>query len=295
MDGKKNTASKTKSIFYVLGAGMLWGCMGILVRTMNKGGFNSLEVTAFRSFVTTLLMFVGMLLFNRKELRIKLRDVWCFFGTGVLSVSFFNVCYFTCMNLTTLSAAAILLYTAPSFVMLMSAVLFREKITVRKLAALALAFAGCILVSGGFTGGGITLPGLLTGLGAGFGYALYSIFGKFAIRKGYSSYTITTYTFLFAGLGTLPFLKWRHTVECLCAGTGSDLAFAVFMAVLTTVAAYLLYTAGLRGMESGRASIIASIEPVMASVVGVFLYKEGMGAQGIIGMILVLASCALAA
>lgn len=295
MDEKKNKASKTKSLFYVLGAGMLWGCMGILVRTMNKGGFNSLEVTAFRSFVTTLLMFVGMLLFNRKELRIKLRDIWCFFGTGVLSVAFFNVCYFTCMNLTTLSVAAILLYTAPSFVMMMSAVLFREKITVRKLAALALAFAGCILVSGGFTGGGITLPGLLTGLGAGFGYALYSIFGKFAIRKGYSSYTITTYTFLFAGLGTLPFLKWRHTAECLCAGTGSDLAFAVFMAVLTTVAAYLLYTAGLRGMESGRASIIASIEPVMASVVGAFLYEEPMGAQGIIGMILVLASCALAA
>lgn len=283
------------SLFYVLGAGMLWGCMGILVRTMNKGGFNSLEVTAFRSFVTTLLMFVGMLLFNRKELRIKLRDIWCFFGTGVLSVAFFNVCYFTCMNLTTLSAAAILLYTAPAFVMLMSAVLFREKITVRKLAALALAFAGCIFVSGGFAGGGITLPGLLTGLGAGFGYALYSIFGKFAIRKGYSSYTITTYTFLFAGLGTLPFLEWRHTAECLSAGTGSDLAFAVFMAVLTTVAAYLLYTAGLRGMESGRASIIASIEPVMASVVGVFLYEEPMGAQGIIGMILVLASCALAA
>jgi drug/metabolite transporter (DMT)-like permease len=62
---------------------------------------------------------------------------------------------------------------------------------------------------------------------------------------------------------------------------------------MTTVAAYLLYTAGLRGMENGRASIIASIEPVMASLVGFFLYKEAFSIPGIIGMILVLTSCVL--
>ena len=277
----------------VLTAGMLWGCMGILVRTMNEGGFDSLEITAFRSLVTAALMLAGMALFKRKELRVKWKDLWCFAGTGILSVAFFNVCYFTCMNYATLSVAAILLYTAPSFVMVFSYFLFKEKIGGRKLIALALAFAGCVLVSGGLGGASLSMMGLLTGLGAGLGYALYSIFGKFAILRGYSSYAITTYTFLFALIGTVPLLNLRHFATCVAGAGGSNLFTYAALTFMTTVAAYLLYTAGLRGMENGRASIIASIEPVMASLVGFFLYKEAFSLPGIIGMIFVLTSCVL--
>ena len=282
-----------KSVLCVLAAGMLWGCMGILVRTMNGGGFTSLEVTAFRSLVTAVLMLAGMAIFKRKELKVRWKDLWCFVGTGILSVAFFNVCYFTCMHYATLSVAAILLYTAPSFVMIFSYFLFKEKIGRRKLIALALAFAGCVLTSGGLGGAKLSTMGLLAGLGAGLGYALYSIFGKFAIRRGYSSYTITTYTFLFALVGTVPFLNLRHFAICIAEAGGSNLFTYAALTFMTTVAAYLLYTAGLRGMENGRASIIASIEPVMASLVGFFLYKEAFSIPGIIGMILVLTSCVL--
>ena len=282
------------SVLFVMAAGILWGCMGILVRTMNEGGFNSLEVTAFRSFVTAIVMVLIMLLFKRGELRIRLKDVWCFIGTGILSVVFFNVCYFSCMNYTTLSTAAILLYTAPSFVMVMSFFLFKEKLNRKKLGALLLAFAGCVLVSGGFGEGSIGVMGLLTGLGAGFGYALYSIFSRYALLKGYSTYTITTYTFLFAAVGALPLVDLEHMAGCLQAGV-SNILFEAFMAVVTTVIAYLLYTKGLAGMENSRASIIASIEPVVASLVGVLLYQEALGGTGVIGMLLVLASCMLVA
>lgn len=289
---KENIRSK-RFVLCILGAGMLWGCMGILVRTMNKGGFDSLEVTAFRSFVTTVIMLIGMVLFNRKALKVKWKDLWCFVGTGVLSVTFFNVCYFSCMNYTTLSVAAILLYTAPSFVIVMSFFLFKEKLTAKKIAALALAFVGCILVSGGFGGAGIGLKGLLTGLGAGFGYALYSIFSRYALQRGYGSYTITTYTFLFALVGTLPFIKVEHFTACV--SSAEELPFATLMAIVTTVFAYLLYTYGLKGVENGKASIVASIEPVMASLIGFLLYKEAMQPMGIVGMVLVLLSCILVA
>ena len=282
-----------KSALCVLTAGMLWGCMGILVRTMNGGGFTSLEVTAFRSLVTAVLMLAGMTIFKRKELKVKWKDLWCFVGTGILSVAFFNVCYFTCMHYATLSVAAILLYTAPSFVMVFSYFLFKEKIGRRKLIALALAFAGCVLTSGGLGGAKLSTIGLLTGLGAGLGYALYSIFGKYAIKRGYSSYTITTYTFLFALIGTMPFLDLQHFATCIAEADGINLFTYVALTFMTTVAAYLFYTTGLRGMENGRASIIASIEPVMASLVGFFLYKEAFSIPGVIGMILVLTSCVL--
>ncbi len=286
----QNKKGSVTSILCVLAAGMLWGCMGILVRSMKASGFNSMEVTAFRSFVTAIIMLIGMLVFNRRALIIKIRDVWCFIGTGVLSVIFFNVCYFTCMSLTTLSTAAILLYTAPSFVMILSFFLFKEKLTRTKVIALIIAFIGCVLVSGGFQTQGIGVMGLLTGIGAGFGYGLYSIFSRFALQRGYSSYTITIYTFLFAAVGSIPFLDFHHVTSCLKAST-KQIPFAILMAILTTVVAYLLYTKGLSGMENTRASIIASIEPVVATLVGWVLYHETLKLTNIAGMILVLFSC----
>ena len=317
----------------VLAAGILWGCMGLLVRSMTPWGFTSMEVVIFRAITTGVLMFLFMLIFRRGELKVRAKDFWCFVGTGIASMVFFNTCYFSCMKYTTLSVAAILLYTAPSFLMIMSAILFKEKFTPVKVLCLVLAFAGCVLVSGGlpvgelfgktagisgvtgagavgaagtgisiiggadgptaiFLAGRLGLKGLLLGLGAGFGYALYSVFGRYAIERGYSSFTITTYTFLFAALGCAPFIKWPHFIECL-GGSVSRWPIFLGLTVATTIVAYLLYTKGLSGMENGMAGIIASIEPVVASLVGVLVFHEKLTAMGIAGMALVLGSCVL--
>ena len=83
-----------------------------------------------------------------ERLRIAWRDAWMFLGTGLGSIVFFNICCFTAIELTTLSVAAILLYTAPSIVMVFSIFLFHERFTRRKGLCLVLAFAGCVLVSG---------------------------------------------------------------------------------------------------------------------------------------------------
>ena len=99
--------------------------------------------------------------------------------------------------------------------------------------------------------------------------------------------------FLLAGIGTIPLLNLNHFGACLLAGE-AQLPFAIFMSVLTTVVAYLLYTNGLKGLDNGKASIIASIEPVMASVVGLVVYGEAMTTMGVLGMVLVLFSCFLA-
>lgn len=284
--------NKKISYVCVICAALLWGCMGILVRTMNQGGLSSAEVVTFRSFVTAAMMLVGMLLFNRKGLRIRLRDIWCFLGTGIFSVVFFNICYFTCMRYCSLSTAAIMLYTAPAFVMVMSFFLFKEKFTKRKLLALVCSFAGCCLVSGGFGNGAIGMMGLLSGLGAGFGYALYSIFSRYALQKGYSSFTITTYTFLFACVGCIPITGVSHMAECIKAEPGL-LWTGILWTFLTTVAAYLLYTKGLSGMEAGKASVLATVEPVMATLVGVFVFQESFTIAGALGVVFVLVSSIL--
>lgn len=286
----KKKENKLISVFCVLAAGILWGTMGLLVRNMTALNYDSFEIVMFRAIFTALIMLGGTAVFNKKALKINIKDIWIFIGTGIVSVAFFNYCYFSCMTYTTLSNAAILLYTAPSFVMIMSALFFRERFTLKKFICLAVAFIGCVLVSGGFTGNGLSLKGFLFGLGAGFGYALYSIFSRIGIKKGYSSITITTYTFIFAGIGLIPFVKWGHFVTNI-ATNYTSIPYEIILVVFNTVLAYILYTKGLSGMENSKASIIASIEPVVASLVGIYVFKESATVIGLIGCALVLGSC----
>ena len=161
---------------FILAAGILWGCIGIFVRRLNAMGLYSMDIVFLRAVATALAMGAFLLIFNRKMFRIRLKDLWCFLGTGICSIVFFNFCYFKAITLTSLSVAAVLLYTAPAIVMVLSFFLFGEKFTKRKVLALVLTFVGCVLVTGVLTdAGNVTGLGVLTGLGAGLGYALYSI------------------------------------------------------------------------------------------------------------------------
>ncbi len=284
---QKSAADRFAPLFILI-AGSMWGSMGLFVRALGDIGCSSFEIVFLRSIVTTICLFFYLAVRDRSLLRVHLRDLWCFFGTGVLSIVFFNLCYFTTIRLTSLAVAAVLLYTAPAIVIVLSAILFREKITSRKLIALVLTLVGCVCVSGMLSGdSAMTLQGFITGLGAGLGYALYSIFGRFAIERGYKSFTISFYTFLFASIGTIPFISMgniRRAVSTSASQTGLVVLYGVF----TTVLPYILYTRGLQGVENGQAAIIASVEPVVATILGTVIYREMLSIYEVIGIVLVL-------
>ena len=195
---------KTKGILFILLAGACWGSIGIFVRRLGAAGLGSMEIVALRSIFTVIFMFLFLTVYDRSLFRIRFRDLWCFAGTGIFSMVFFNYCYFRLITISSLSVAAVMLYTAPVFVMLMSAVLFRERITPVKLIALAATVVGCAFVTGIAGGVHMTPFAILLGLGAGFGYALYSIFGRYAVQRGYHGFTINFYTFLITSIPVLP-------------------------------------------------------------------------------------------
>lgn len=279
--------------FMVLLAGILWGMIGIFVRKLNIYGFGSMEVVTIRAITTTILMFLFLLVYNARLLKVALKDVWCFFGTGILSIVFFNYCYFKAITLTSLSVAAVLLYTAPAIVMVLSVFLFKEKLTLVKIIAVVVTFAGCVLVSG-LVGDvkQMNVAGILCGLGAGFGYALYSIFSRYALDKGYHTLTITFYTFLFAMVGTL-FLSDKKKIVQVCGSDGKVILFCLVFGLVSTVIPYIVYTRGLQEMENSQASIIASIEPVAATLLGLFAYHERLSLQELIGVVLVIGAIAI--
>lgn len=280
---------KTAPIMIIL-AGTLWGSMGLFVRKLNAAGLHSMEIVSLRSVVTTLLMGIFLLCYRKELFKIRIRDLWCFVGTGVFSIVFFNYCYFKTMTFSSLSVAAVLLYTAPSFVMLFSFFLFGEKFTKTKVTALFLALAGCVLVTGILSDTrSLTVSGILTGLGAGIGYALYSVFCRYALERGYHTFTILFYTFLMASLGGIPLTDWRQ-IGNVAFTDPMRIGFVFVFVMVSTVLPYLLYTAGLQYVENGKASILASIEPVVATLIGIFLFRETLTWMGITGMALVLLS-----
>ena len=277
----------------IITAGTLWGLMGLFVRNLDNYGITSMQIVALRAVFTALMMSAVTLVYDRKLFKIKLRDCWCFFGTGICSIVFFNFCYFRTITLTSLSAAAVLLYTAPIMVMIMSVFLFKEKLTARKIIAAAIAFAGCALVTGAVDGSlALNAAGVMTGLGSAFGYALYTIFGEYALKRGYNSITITLYTFIFASIGVLPFANLPDFAEKIKVNP-QVIGWGAVLALVVTVLPYLVYTLGLRTVEAGKASVMATVEPVVATLVGVIIFAEPLSASGIIGIILVAASLAM--
>jgi drug/metabolite transporter (DMT)-like permease len=278
-------------IYVAIGAS-LWGIIGYFVKELALLGFTPLQIVFLRAISAVIFFFVWVIVYRPELLRIRFKDSWYFIGTGLLSISFFNWCYFTTIQHSSLAIAAILLYTAPAFVLIISIFVFKEQLSWQKLTALLLTFLGCTLVSGLLSGNVAELSwtGLLTGLGAGFGYSLYSIFGKLAGEK-YETLTISFYTFLFAAAALFPLSQISSThiglFDIDVIGYTAGLGF------FPTVLAYWFYTNGLKQLEASKASIISTIEPVVATLMGLLMYKESISVVQAAGILLVLGAVLL--
>ncbi len=275
---------------YVLIAAAMWGGAGVFVKLAAACAIKEMQIVFFRAFFSAIILVFIIIFKNKQFFKIRLKDVWLFAAAGVFSIVLFNFSYYKTMALTSLSVAAVLLYTAPIFVCILSVILFREKITFNKIAALIIAFVGCCFVSGVFSQNQrITVTALIFGLLTGFGYSLYTIFSQLLLNKGYNSLTITFYTFLFAALGSLPLINIMKTFSQVTTKP-LGIIVMVLMALLNTVIPYLLYTAGLSGVPTTAAPIIATIEPVVATVISVAVYREAFETWHLIGIVLVLLS-----
>ena len=165
---------------------------------------------------------------------------------------------------------------------------YYEKFTRCKMLALLSTFCGCTFITGIFSSKmTLTLEAFGFGLASGIGYALYSIFSKLALRR-YNTLTITAYTFYFAAIAALPMAEPLQLFTLLADLRA--LIGAIAIALICTVAPYLLYTRGLQDVDAGQASILATLEPLVAAAIGIFIFGESLTTAKILGMILILSS-----
>lgn len=291
-----NTKHKSNGTLLIILAGIFWGSMGIFVRGLaGLAGFTSIQIVSLRLTVAAVTFTLILLRKDRKGFRIAPKDIPLFLGLGLGSVLFFAACYFAAIQMMTLSVAAILLYTSPIWVMLMSLLFFREKMTKSKLFALVISFLGCILISGIGSGeNNVTIMGILIGLGSGIGYGLYSILGTIALRR-YSTYTVTTYTFIIAAAGSLflcslPDLWYKIAI---CPHKPYLCVLIILTGLVTAVIPFLCYTLGLEQIEAGRAAILATIEPMVATLIGVIVFREYLTLVSALGIFCIIAAIIL--
>ena len=272
----------------VMTAGILWATMGIFVRQLTAYGLTSIQISCLRLTVAAVGYVVILLIQNPAGFRINWRDIPLFFSLGVCGLAIVTCTNFTAIQMMSMSVASILMYTSPIWVMLMSILFFHEKVTRRKVAALIIAFSGCILVSG--SGGGMVTPvGILLGIISGISYGSYSIIGTVALRK-YPPLVVTTYSFLFAAAVMCIISRPSEFVAVYQATEGKAglLGWSIALGIVTAVIPHLLYTVGLKTTPASKAAILATIEPMMTTLFGALIYKEPLTIGSALGILCIL-------
>lgn len=278
----------------VAAAASIWGTLGFFAKLLYSEGVSFEALVAARACGGFAVMLVFLALARQaRRLKVGLRDLMFLVPLGLVSIGAFYLLYFYTVQESLVGTAAILLYSSPAFVVVLARIFLGEALSPGRLIALVLTGTGIVLVIGAYDLGALEVRPVvvLTGLGAGLSYGLYSVVGK-PLTGRLPAYVIITYIL---GVGavtlTLAALPTLYTLGNLSGGTYSLLATT---AVVHTAGAYLLYTFGLKHLEAGQAAIIATLEVVVAGAVGTLLLDEEVTAPKLLGAVLVLAGAALA-
>ena len=265
----------------------MWGFIGPLGKMAYSQGISPLEVAFWRALLAW-CCFGAELLILKKAVRVDRSDLPMLGLFSVLCVALFYAAYQIAVDRGGAALASVLLYTAPAWVILLSRVLLHEQVTRDKLIALALTIFGILLIAMGQSrtlptaDGSTMLFGIAAGLFSGFCYSLYYILGKFFSAK-YSAGVLFFYTLLPGALLMLPWISFTEK-------TGPAWLALILLAVISTYGAYHFYYTGLKYIEAGRASIVATLEPVVAGLVAWYWWGEIFTLTGYAGAVLIISA-----
>ena len=287
-----------KQLLYLMPivSGAMWGSAGIFVRKLTELGMNSYTVVSVRVVLAVLILAVWLGIYDKDLLKIKLKDLWIFVAGGVVGMFGLNICYNFAISELSLSLAAVLLSLSPVFVLFMAAILFKEKITSKKVICMTIAIAGCVLASGVLESASTmrwSVKGIIVGTIGAFFYGLYGIISKTAMERGYHAFTTTFYCLFMVMLVVIPLTNWKLVTNVVVASPVKMSVFLVIHSLCTSVLPYILYTFSIRYIDAGMASILASGEPVAAMIFGVIFFSEIPTVLSVVGIVLVIVALAL--
>lgn len=270
---------------YIVAAAACWATLGPVARLAFGEGVAPLEVAFWRATLGGACFVLHVL--ARRRRGVAARDVPAVLGFGVLGVTVFYASYLWAVEAGGAALASVLLYTAPAWVAVMSALWLGERMTGAKVVAVVVTVGGVACIALG--GGGalrVTAAAIGWGLVAGWSYALYYPFGKLYFAR-YPAALVLAYALPAGALGLLPFVSQSPKTPVAWAAIG-------WLGIVSTYVAYTLYARGLQRLEATRASVVATLEPVMAAMLAYLWWGERFDASGYAGAALVLVGVVLA-
>lgn len=293
MKEKNNTASL---LMFVISAS-IFGTIGLFRRYIPV---SSSLLAFFRGVIGSLFLFLFVKLkkrpFGRGLGRGKCIGLVV---TGAL-IGLNWVMLFEAYNYTSVATATLCYYMEPTIVMLLSPLLFREKLTVKKIVCVIVSVIGMVFVSGAADSGlpgASELKGILFGLGAACLYSSVVIINK--KLPGIDMYDKTIIQLFSAAVIMIPyiFLLDRSSLSGFVSVTAfsSAEAFGILALILVvglvhTGIAYALYFGSMDGLKTQTIALLSYLDPVTALLLSVFVLREPISAFGIIGAVLIIAT-----
>lgn len=287
-----------RGYFYIASAAFLWGVAATLGRAAFTGRLlpqgqalrpiDPLILSQSRAtFSFVVLLFALVMLRGWKRLRLPAADIGRMFVLGVLGVAASNYLYYLAIQRTNVATAIILQYTAPVWVLLYTVARGLQKPTAQRIAAVGLALTGIVLVIGIFSSGGLRLDaiGVMAALAAAFSFAFYNV-GGHSILARYDRWTVLLYVILSASLFWIVVNPpWKVAAAHY---SGGQWLFLLVFSLVSVLAPFSFYFAGLQHLEPTRAIVVSCLEPVFSIVMAAVVLGELMRPLQMIGIILVL-------
>ncbi len=280
-------------LLFVLLAGIMWGTLSIYVNVLQSLGFSSVLCSMIRYLFSFIILFFVVLITDKKQLKIKWKEVPLFLLAGGGGLAGFSLTYFLAMQeIGGASVPSLLLNTAPILVLAVSPFLFKERITLVQALSMGVCIIGITFVTGVFGGAGeVSFLGVLYGLISAISYATYIVVTKMLLKR-YSEYTVSTYAMLFAVICLLP----------MCFGSSLPTSFgwngffaSAGLVLIGTLFPFLLYSKGLKKISAATASVFGTVDPATSCLVGLFYFQEAFAPLKILGVVLVLGAIAMQA
>lgn len=278
---------KKRAFFYIIAAGILWGTSGIFVNFLVPKGYHSLQLTAVRGVVSLLFFAIYSAIRDRRAFKVSSKELLFFMGIGIAQFGT-AAFYFMSMTRTSISTAVVLMYTAPIYVTVFSAIFLGEKFSKPKIAALCMMIVGCALVSGLVGGLKIDAIGIIFGIISGISYASYNILTKITMMRSYSPVSSNLYGAFFMMLISLAVCKPAQIIP-ITVSEPVTLSFSLIaLGVVTFVLPYLFFALGMRELPAATASALSTVEPLSACAFGILIFNEKPDLFSFAGIALIL-------
>lgn len=250
-------------------------------------------LSAARAVVAGVLLWLGLALGAPWHLRIRRHDIPFLGMFGVVGLALVHFSYFKTISMTNVATAILLEYMAPVIVLVSSYVMLKARFDWRLPVAVASSVAGCALVAGAVSGElTVSAEGIAWGLASAIFFAAYTVMGRWAARR-YTPWTLLAYGLAAASGFWLLVLKGPAPIVAVLLESRTLLA-VVLIAVVSTIVPFGAFLGALRLLPAAEASVVSTLEPVIAAAGAWMLLGERLSGWQILGGVLVLVGIAIA-